>query len=138
MTPYYLTNTADFANFRYYLGNDNGFNWHERFIPDTYPAIDAFCSYKGNLWFGCDRNFTKNAIVYSTNSGNSWNTIDLPWKGNVWDISFIDDEKGILSCGSKQKPDYSRIAYTEDGGNNWTETTIPTGIQYPHWLYFFP
>lgn len=64
-----------------------------------------------------------NAVVYTTNGGETWNSITGPavgltlrtcwmWSKSVW---FIGDNTG-------------QLWYTTDSGNSWTEKILPAGI----------
>jgi len=64
-------------------------------------------------------------ILKTTNGGATWTTIVDSAPFELWDVHFIDNQKGI-AVGYKNATSYGLILKTYDGGNSWIETYGPS------------
>lgn len=74
-----------------------------------------------------------NSRLFKTNdTGKTWAISNIPFeKGEgigAFSIHFIDSLNGVVVGGNYTKPDskFRTSFYTNDGGKNWIESTIPT------------
>jgi photosystem II stability/assembly factor-like uncharacterized protein len=63
-------------------------------------------------------------ILKTTNGGTTWTAIIDSAPFELWDVHFIDNQKGI-AVGYKNATSYGLILKTYDGGNSWIETYGP-------------
>ncbi|MBC6367687.1 YCF48-related protein [Algoriphagus sp. AK58] len=62
----------------------------------------------------------ENLIIYSENAGTSWNEVLQKFETRFYDISFINESKGV-AVGDK-----GAIFHTNDGGKSWLKTISGT------------
>ena len=68
-------------------------------------------------------------ILRSNNGGATWTTLVQNAPFQLWDVHFIDEQRGI-AVGYKDANSYGLILRTQDGGNSWTEIYGPPGLGY--------
>ncbi|MBN1233999.1 MAG: T9SS type A sorting domain-containing protein [Candidatus Coatesbacteria bacterium] len=134
------TYKMDIGSYSYYISTDKGYNWETVKCTSNYSLIDSFEGNNDNIWIGA-MNFpsASSAIIRSTDSGNSWEEYQTQWKDrcHLWGLEFIDDNRGILSCGYENRPSASHLSYTSDSGRTWTEVERPAKLSYPKDIFFF-
>ena len=98
-----------------FRSTNKGLNWERQYDAGPAPNPDHVYMYNGKIGF---MTRSSNLLYKTTNSGVNWFTIP----GGTWlDIKFIDSLTGWKANQS------GNIAKTIDGGNNWTNQTLPNG-----------
>lgn len=74
-------------------------------------------------------------LFKTTDGGNSWNFIDVPFSGGLNEITDL-----VISASNPNKiwvSDYSnKIAFTDDGGIHWNTQTLPSHIKAIYSLFY--
>lgn len=125
------------------LLTDDGQNWHA--VPGTQlpEAIDgegAFAASNtsialapsasdSNIWFATGGKAAR--VFHSADRGKTWQVFDTPLvhglaSTGIFSIAFRDATHGVIAGGDYKRPkdDGPNLAFTEDGGNTWTLSTI--------------
>ncbi len=87
---------------------DSGESWSRVYYDDELVSVDFVSddvAYAAGDYGACYK---------STNSGVSWQTINVPNNWDVRTIKFLSPDHGFISCGSN-------IYKTKDGGVSWYE-----------------
>lgn len=110
---------------------DGGQTWQET-KPDALNISEDMWIYSSNstidvvndhVWFGT----TGGKIYHSTDRGNSWSMTDLNANRTIHSIAFKNENYGIAvsALDGDGFPSSNKAWSTSDGGNTWTEITIP-------------
>ncbi|MEC3906971.1 YCF48-related protein [Tamlana sp. 2201CG12-4] len=99
---------------------DGGNNWTE--ITNISPNPPAICGIETvgtSTVYACGAYFTPAQIIKSTDSGNTWQSIDMSAYANALvEILFLTEDLGFASGRSNNG---ATILKTTDGGVSWTE-----------------
>jgi photosystem II stability/assembly factor-like uncharacterized protein len=118
----------------FYRTVDGGINWNlvEDIVPPdpNFPSEpnEVFCGLSAvgtTTIFGCGTYFGPAYIIKSTDSGETWQYIDMSsYAESLVEVLFIDENIGFASGGNSNG---GIILKTDDGGNSWNEI-YHTGI----------
>lgn len=104
----------------FYRTTDGGETWET--VWDLQGAIPAICGLDTvgeSTVYGCGAYFEPAYIIKSTDSGETWDIIDMSaYANSLVEILFIDEETGYASGGSNSG---GVVLKTTDGGQTWTE-----------------
>ncbi|MFA7687636.1 MAG: YCF48-related protein [Moheibacter sp.] len=104
----------------FYRTTDGGETWET--VWDLQGAIPAICGLDTvgeSTVYGCGAYFEPAYIIKSTDSGETWDIIDMSaYANSLVEILFIDEETGYVSGGSNSG---GVVLKTTDGGQTWTE-----------------
>ena len=107
-------------NNNFYKTTDGGSSWQK--VNNISPYPDAICGLDcvgTSTVYGCGAFFFPAYIIKSTDSGNTWQYIDMSaYADALVEITFIDENVGFVA-GSDA--DGAVILKTTDGGANWTK-----------------
>ncbi len=107
-------------NQKFYKTIDGGTTWN--LVTNITPNPAAICGLDcvgASTVYGCGAYFTPAHIIKSTDSGNTWQFIDMSAYANALvDINFIDENVGFVSGNNATG---GVILKTIDGGANWTQ-----------------
>ena len=78
-------------------------------------SINAVQYVTDDLFWACGFGGT---LIKSTDGGNNWEVILLPEKLTVYDVFFINEQKGWVTTGADNGP--FKIFLTTNGGNVWS------------------
>jgi len=107
---------------------DGGFNWTE--LPNmpgsSYEYNCIYAKDANNILLGTNSAGVQRKIVRTSNGGATWIEIDLPSSTiiDVKDIVFQNANTGFVS-GNSVAGNAAYVAYTVNGGANWTQTIFP-------------
>ncbi|MCX7551996.1 YCF48-related protein [Xanthomarina sp. F2636L] len=107
-------------NGKVFSTNDGGTNWNEIINISPNPAaICGFTTVGTNTVYGCGAYFSPAYIIKSTDSGATWDYIDMSAYANALvEIKFLTEDTGY-ACGSSSSG--AVILKTTDGGTSWSE-----------------
>jgi photosystem II stability/assembly factor-like uncharacterized protein len=99
---------------------DGGNTWNRVNNITPYPsAICGLCTIGTSTVYGCGAYFTPAYIIKSTDSGETWDYIDMSAFANeLVEIYFLDENNGFVSGRNNNG---GTILKTTDGGVTWTE-----------------
>ena len=107
-------------NQKFYKTIDGGTTWN--LVTNITPNPLAICGLDcvgTSTVYGCGAYFTPAHIIKSTDSGNTWQFIDMSaYATALVDINFIDENIGFVSGGNATG---GVILKTIDGGTTWTQ-----------------
>ncbi len=107
-------------NQKFYKTIDGGTTWN--LVTNITPNPDAICGLDcvgTSTIYGCGAYFTPAHIIKSTDSGNTWQFIDMSaYADALVEINFISENVGFVG-GNKATGGV--ILKTTDGGITWTE-----------------
>jgi len=63
-------------------------------------------------------------VIYTANSGASWQSRPSPNTGNLLSVDFVDDQRGVASGHNHN------VSVTTNRGVSWTAASLPTSIIY--------
>jgi photosystem II stability/assembly factor-like uncharacterized protein len=82
-----------------------------------------------NIWFATGGKIAR--VFHSPDRGQTWQVVDTPIlhgldSTGIFSIAFRDPLHGVIAGGNYKRPndDGPNLAFTEDGGNTWTLSTI--------------
>ena len=108
-------------NQKFYKTIDGGTTWN--LVTNITPNPVAICGLDcvgTSTVYGCGAYFTPAHIIKSTDSGNTWQFINMSAYANALvDINFIDENIGFASGNSTTGGGI--ILKTTDGGTTWTQ-----------------
>jgi photosystem II stability/assembly factor-like uncharacterized protein len=107
-------------NQKFYKTTDGGTTWNlvTNITPNP-PAICGLDCVGTSTIYGCGAYFTPAFVIKSTDSGNTWQYIDMSaYAAALVDIFFVDENTGYV-LGNKSNGGV--ILKTTDGGITWTE-----------------
>ena len=107
-------------NGAFFKTNDGGTNWTEvTNISTNPPAICGLNTVGSSTIYGCGAYFTPAFIIKSTDSGDTWQYIDMSSYANALvEIYFLTEDIGFVSGRSNSG---ATILKTTNGGASWTE-----------------
>jgi len=107
-------------NGKFFKTDDGGSNWVEvTNISPNPPAICGLDTVGTSTIYGCGAYFTPAHIIKSSDSGNTWQFIDMSAYANALvEIYFLTENIGFVSG---RNDNGATILKTTDGGLNWTE-----------------
>lgn len=122
---------AGSGNARFYKTTDQGQTWLSQPYNPPLPAVTigaVFALDTGNIFAV---NFNSRTVYYHKQGMDSaWKVWSLPGTtGQLRDITFINSNTGFV-CGTG-----NYFAYTTNGGNNWTQTSVSPGVSFNDLLY---
>ena len=92
-------------------------------------APDAGTAPDPNIWFATGGKVAR--VFHSPDRGQTWQAVDTPIlhgldSTGIFSIAFRDALHGVIAGGNYKRPndDGPNLAFTEDGGNTWTLSTI--------------
>lgn len=107
-------------NQKFYKTTDGGTTWN--LVTNITPNPVAICGLDcvgTSTVYGCGAYFTPAHIIKSTDSGNTWQFINMSAYANALvDINFIDENVGFVSGNNASG---GVILKTTDGGTTWTQ-----------------
>lgn len=102
----------------FYKTTDGGVSWQ----PINIPGVQAICGMDAvgdHTIYGCGAYFQPAYIIKSTDSGNTWQFIDMsPWANALVEVLFEDELTGY-AAGSDANGGV--VLKTTDGGQSWTQ-----------------
>ena len=125
------------------LRTDDGRNWRAvstAQMPDAMEGEGAFAASNtslailpsasdSNIWFATGGKVAR--VFHSADRGESWKVYDTPLvhgvdSAGIFSIAFRDATHGVIAGGDYKRPkqDGPNLAFTEDGGENWTLSTL--------------
>lgn len=125
---------------------DGGKNWKPIASGKLPSAIDGEGGFaasgtcisvhgKKNAWFATGGKAAR--VFHSSDAGKHWTAAETPIvhgadSAGIFSIAFHDSKHGVIAGGDYQQPgkDGSNLAFTEDGGRNWTLAPIS-----PQWYF---
>ncbi|MDA3860987.1 MAG: YCF48-related protein [Melioribacteraceae bacterium] len=98
---------------------DGGNTW-KQIMPDT--SVKGYTNYgvqflDENIGFVVGENGGDGAFYGTTNGGENWTLVNGIFGNLLTSLYFSDSEKGVVVGDNV-------VAFTEDGGNNWTNSII--------------
>lgn len=120
---------------------DGGNNWSSQNAPDTSYALKSVYFLNVNEGWTVGGEYDTltgegkdGVILHTINSGNTWEVqIDsAPYQ--LWDVYFINSQKG-WACGYKDSVSPGLVLKTDDGGNTWTLIMTPEVSLGPYGIY---
>lgn len=110
----------------FYRTTDGGNTWEVVWdLQGEVPAICGLDAVGETNVYGCGAYFEPAYIIKSTDSGETWDIIDMsPYASSLVEVLFVDEQTGYASGSSSAG---GIILKTTDGGQNWTEI-YNTGI----------
>lgn len=107
-------------NGKFFKTINGGINWTTvTNISPNPPAICGLHTVGESTIYGCGAYFTPAHIIKSTDSGNTWQNIDMSEYANALvEIYFLTETIGYVSGRNDTG---ATILKTIDGGNTWTE-----------------
>ena len=118
------TGYACAASSRIYKTIDGGASWNlmessskPRF-SFTLHFIDEQTGFVGNHIYGSSLYNDKASIYKTEDAGITWVETEIPELHMILKISFADQNNGWAIGGG---PEYGKLIYTQNGGENWTE-----------------
>lgn len=104
---------------RFYKTTDGGTTWNEILnISPNPPAICGLDCVGTSTIYGCGAYFSPAFIIKSTDSGNTWQRIDMsPYANALVEILFLDENTGFASG---KNANGAVILKTTDGGTTWS------------------
>ena len=118
----------------FYKTVDGGEHWNvitDNIVPDPDPPFypnEVFCGLDAvgtHTIYGCGTFYGPAYVVKSSDSGNTWEYIDMSaYAESLVEVLFIDEDTGFVSGGSSNG---GVILKTTNGGVSWTEI-YHTGI----------
>ncbi len=60
------------------------------------------------------------SLWHTSNFGESWQQQALPCDDPLWDVEFVDDLHGFITCSNDYRPGHGALLQTTDGGLSWT------------------
>lgn len=116
--------------FEIYTTTNGGDTWTrvpKANIPDNldkeYGRVGDYAVYNDIVWFATDHG----RIFKSTDKGNNWAVVQLPFSNSAFKVTFRDANNGIVLTTDL---DNNVMYRTTDGGTNWTK------VNYSGNLYF--
>lgn len=126
--------------FEFYTTTDGGTTWNrvpEGNIPASqsgeYGTIGYYAVYGDIVWFATN----KGRIFKSIDKGYNWVVYQTPFSGTSFELSFRNENTGIIQQRSDGDDDNNIQYITNDGGETWTELT-PTGNFYTNSFKYVP
>jgi photosystem II stability/assembly factor-like uncharacterized protein len=102
----------------FYRTTDGGSTWNLISIPGV-QAICGLDAVGESTIYGCGAYFDPAYLIKSTDSGLSWEFIDMSaYAESLVEVMFLDELTGFAAGGSSQG---GTILKTLDGGTTWTE-----------------
>lgn len=102
----------------FYRSVDGGQNWETIHIPNV-EAICGLDAVGASTIYGCGAYFQPAYVIKSTDSGETWNFIDMSeYATSLVEVLFVDEQTGYVSGGNN---DGGTVLKTTDGGQTWTE-----------------
>ena len=106
-------------NGKFFKTIDGGTNWTEVTISPNPPAICGLDTVGTSTIYGCGAYFTPAHLIKSTDSGDTWQYMDMSSYANALvEIFFLTEDIGFVSG---RNDNGATILKTVDGGMNWTE-----------------
>ncbi|MFI1745404.1 YCF48-related protein [Thalassobellus sediminis] len=107
-------------NGKFFKTIDGGTNWTEATnISPNPPAICGLDTVGTSTIYGCGAYFSPAHIIKSTDSGLTWQFIDMSSYANALvEIHFLTEKIGFVSGRNNSG---ATVLKTIDGGNTWTE-----------------
>ncbi len=111
----------------FYRTTDGGQTWETVWdLQGVIPAICGLDTVGESTVYGCGAYFEPAFIIKSTDSGQTWDVIDMSaYATSLVEVLFINEQTGFASGGDSNG---GVILKTTDGGQSWTEmhnTGIP-------------
>lgn len=107
-------------NGKFFSTNDGGTTWTE--VSNISPNPQAICGLNAvgsSTIYGCGAYFTPAYVIKSTDSGLSWDYIDMSaYADALVEIKFITENIGFAAGNNNSG---ATILKTIDGGQTWTE-----------------
>ncbi|MBJ6366927.1 YCF48-related protein [Snuella sedimenti] len=107
-------------NGKFFITSNGGDNWEE--VTNISPNPSAICGLDTvgeSTIYGCGAYFSPAYIIKSTDSGSTWQYIDMSAYANALvEIYFLTESVGYASGRSNNG---ATILKTTDGGSSWTE-----------------
>jgi photosystem II stability/assembly factor-like uncharacterized protein len=121
------------------LRTEDGQNWRVipgAQMPDAMQGEGAFAASNtsvailpsasdSNIWFATGGKIAR--VFHSPDRGKSWQVYETPVlhgadSAGIFSIAFRDANHGVIAGGDYKRPklDGPNLAFTEDGGKNWT------------------
>lgn len=137
---------GDYVQLRTTTGGEE---WEQVFLPKPpFPQLDT-AEYQG-VWF-LDHNYGflvaghwpqgdtflggQGIIAKTTNGGDSWVILRRDTTYDFYDVYFADYNTGWV-VGGDDRNFRAVILHTTDGGNSWTQQTLPSGARFLRALKF--
>jgi photosystem II stability/assembly factor-like uncharacterized protein len=100
-----------------------------------YGTVGFYAVYGNTVWFATN----KGRVYKSTDKGSIWVAYQTPITDASFELSFKDENIGIIQRRNNSSTDTSPITSwkTTDGGAHWTQIT-PTGNFYQNSFMFIP
>lgn len=104
----------------FYRTTDGGQTWEV--VWDLQGAIPAICGLDTvgeSTVYGCGAYFEPAYVIKSTDSGETWDVINMSaYANSLVEVLFVDETNGYVSGGNNSG---GVILKTTDGGQTWTE-----------------
>lgn len=88
---------------------DGGMSWQQQTLPSGARFLRSICFVDADNGWACGRNGT---IIHTTNGGRDWVAQYSGVDTTLFDIEFIDTQRGMVAGNSV-------VLYTTDGGATW-------------------
>ncbi|MFH0895688.1 MAG: C10 family peptidase [Bacteroidota bacterium] len=102
-------------------------------ISGEYGTVNVYDVYGNNVWFGT----TKGRIFRSPDKGLTWTASAQITTTGVNNVSFKDQNTGIMNVYNSSTNAWSGVRRSTDGGATWTAFT-PSGIYHKSHLEYVP
>lgn len=103
------------------ISNDGGSSWRNKnySVTNDYSELysSIFVQPSGSIYIGPNGG---GKILYSSNGGSNWTTLNSVNTGAVYGIQFLNANTGFV-CGS-----LGHMSKTINGGNTWTTLSLPS------------